>query len=83
MTTTVTYRVTLQLPTGANRHDAKQYVLDAVRTWSGSLHPPFAYGEDDEGDPMFNLDRDKVRVTLIAVKIAPKRAPRTRSPKRA
>lgn len=58
----VTFEVSFPLPPGATIGDARQYVLDAVSTWQGSLRPPGGYSEDDPGDPMFALDGGTVRV---------------------
>lgn len=51
------FKVTLQIPEYATLSDVKEYIIDAVRTWKGQCHP-------DE-DPMFELDGDSVRCTLI------------------
>ena len=59
--------VSLTLPEGATRFKAREYVTEAVRSWSGSLQPPGADlgdGTYAEGDPMFDLDPDSVWVTF-------------------
>lgn len=55
--------VSFDLPEGADRRDAVDYVADAVKTWRGQCRPPGSYSEDDDGDPMFGLDSDSVTVT--------------------
>jgi len=59
---TQSFKVTLDIPTGASVRDAQEYILDAVQTWAGSLRPPGGHDDCDEGDPMFGLDRNKVKV---------------------
>lgn len=56
------FLVEFDQPEGANISDCRAYILDAVSTWRGSLRPPGGYGDDDPGDPLFNLDGDTVRV---------------------
>jgi hypothetical protein len=58
----VTLIVSFDLPEGATVAAAVGYVEDAVASHAGSLRPPGSYGETDEGDPFFGLDRDSVRV---------------------
>ena len=48
--------VTLKCPKGADEEDVEDYVTSAVRAWCGSLEA----GED----PMFELDRDSVTVSV-------------------
>lgn len=57
--------VSFTLPEGATTAAAKDYVHDAVTTWAGSLFPG---DEGYEGDPMFDLDRASVKVTLFKKK---------------
>ncbi len=47
--------VSVEIPLGATEADMKGYIEDAVSTWAGSLNP--------HDDPLFDLDRDKVKVT--------------------
>lgn len=58
------FTVTLDIPEGASVTDTKQYIYDAVTGWAGSLRPPGGYGEADEGDPLFGLNRGKVKVAI-------------------
>lgn len=58
----VAFIVSFELPDGADRDDAQTYVEEAVSSFQGSLRPPGAYGDDDDGDPMFCLNSDSVRV---------------------
>lgn len=50
--------VSLVLPEGATRRQAKEYVTEAVRSWQ----PPYA-----EGDPMLDLDPDAVWVAFRTI----------------
>lgn len=64
----VTLKVELDVPYGSNKTDVKAYVLDAIQTHRGSLQPPFADlgdGTFAEGDPLFDLDADSVKVTFL------------------
>jgi hypothetical protein len=54
--------VELELPKFATKTDAKGYVEDAVKSWHGSLFPG-DFGDD--GDPMFDLDSDTVKVRFF------------------
>lgn len=58
----VEFLVSFVRPPKAKDVDMREYILDAVATWRGSLRPPGTYGEFDEGDPMFDLDGDTVKV---------------------
>jgi hypothetical protein len=62
----VTLTVSFDLPVGAAREDARDYVEDAVITMCSLLKPAGADEEDPEGDPMFELDRNSVKVFLRA-----------------
>ena len=61
----VYFRVSFVLPEGTTVQAAAEYVDAAVASWHGSLHPPGAMGEDDEGNPMFDLDGDTVGVVAV------------------
>jgi len=55
--------VELELPEEASYTDALFYIGDAVATWRGSLRPDAADGDLwSEGDPMWYLDPDSVKV---------------------
>jgi len=54
--------VTFELPDGATLSAARNYVLDSVSTWCGSLEPSNA-DNDYSGNPMFDLDSGTVRVS--------------------
>ena len=58
----VAFTVSFPLPRDATARDARDYVLDAVSSYCKGCRPPGAYDEHDPGDPMFDLDRDTVRV---------------------
>ncbi len=49
--------VSVEIPDGATVADMKSYINDAVRCWAGSLNP--------HNDPLFDLDRNKVMVTMF------------------
>lgn len=57
--------VEFELPAGATKTDAREYVDDAVCSMRGALRPAGAYGDDDLGDAMFYLDTTTVRVTFF------------------
>lgn len=48
-----TYVVTLVRPRGVTVAEMRAYIEEAVGTWGGSYRPPMAYGEGDDGDPLF------------------------------
>jgi len=56
------FLVELEVPEGAKVADCADYIYDAVATWAGSLRPPCSYNDNDQGDPMFNLDRTSIIV---------------------
>ena len=58
----VEFLVSFDLPPGCSVAEAQDYVADWVATGKGTLRPPGVYGEEDPGDPMFQLDRDSVKV---------------------
>jgi len=62
---TKSFRVRLTIPDGATVADCRDYIKDAVRSWCGGYRPPGAMGPDDDGDPLFDLDKDSVRVMLL------------------
>lgn len=53
---TITLRVRLAVPAGANAPMIQNYVRDAIRTHCGGLDPK---------DEMFELDRASVTVSLL------------------
>ena len=66
------FEVSLTVPAGATVKQAKEYVSEAIRSWSGSLQPPGAdlgEGTIAEGDPMFNLDPDSVFVVEFSKRL--------------
>ena len=60
----VSFVVSFELPEGATRTAAKEYVEDAVCVWAGALKPPCIDEEDPSGNPMFELNKDSVEVTV-------------------
>ena len=69
------FKVRVIIPDGVSVVGMKEYIDDAVTHWRGSLRPPRAYGPDDDGDPLFELDTDAINVTLLP-------QPKRRQPKR-
>lgn len=62
----ISFRVTFTKPDGATVADCKDFTVNAMSSYHGSLQPPFAYGnEDDPGDPMFYFDSDTLKVTRV------------------
>lgn len=53
--------ISFEIPEGADREDCLAYAVEAVGCYVGSKRPPGAYGNDDPGDPMFELDRSSIR----------------------
>lgn len=58
-----TFKVKLDIPPDADEADVIEYIESSVKTWRGSLRPPESYGPDDDGDPMWALDPETVKVT--------------------
>lgn len=56
----ITVKVSFELPEGATVRAAQAYIADAVGSWHGSLKP--TGHEDGDGDPMFDLDPDTIKV---------------------
>jgi hypothetical protein len=52
----VNFKVSLELPAGVKAKALQEYIADAVRAHRGGLRP---------SDPLFDLDRDTVKVTRI------------------
>lgn len=48
--------ISLDMPKGVTVPEMQQYIDSAVRVWKGQLPPE---------EPMFNLDRDSIRVTVV------------------
>ena len=61
----VEFKVSLIPPPNATLPDLREYISDAVGSWCKSFKPPGADPEDPEGDPLFDLDRDTIRVSLV------------------
>lgn len=54
--TTIVFRVTIEAPRGSTKQQCEGYVRAAVQSHCGGLDP---------ADPMFELNRDCVRVSLM------------------
>lgn len=52
----ITLQVTLEAPDGANLNQVRDYVAAAIRSHCGGLNPA--------EDPMFDLNRDSVKVSV-------------------
>ena len=50
------FKVTLDMPRGVKVGEMTDYILDAVQTWKGQLHPD---------DPLFDLDYEAVKVVSL------------------
>jgi hypothetical protein len=61
----VKFLVSLERPDGASIEDLREYIAEAIAVYRGSLRPPGGYDDDDPGDPLFMLDRDKIKVILM------------------
>jgi len=58
------FKVCVDLPDDVSEEDMIDYIEDAVRVWKGQLRPPTYDGlELLEGDPLFYLDSDSVKVS--------------------
>lgn len=55
--------LSVDAPPEADDNDIANYIADALGSWGGSFRPPGAYGEDDDGDPLF--DGLKCRIIWI------------------
>lgn len=60
--------ISFDIPSGATREECLAYAVDAIQTMKGALRPAGAHGDDDEGDPMFNLDSGTVRGSFATTK---------------
>lgn len=58
------YQVSLKRPDGVTKTEMKRYIADAVGSWKGSLRAPGSHDPYDEGDPLFSLDADTIKVTF-------------------
>lgn len=63
--TRVIFKVSFDKPPIATVADCRNYIVDAIATMKGCYRPPGAYGRDDPGDPMFDLDGDSVRAVRL------------------
>lgn len=57
--------VTIDLPTQVSKSSARNYVVEAIQTWRGQTRPPGSYGENDDGDPWWHLNPNKMTVKHI------------------
>lgn len=46
--------ISAMLPKGVSQDEIAGFVFDALETHGGSRRPPGAYGEYDQGDPLFH-----------------------------
>lgn len=71
----LTFLVSFIQPELASIRDCREYVDEAVASMKGSRRPPGAYGEDDYGDPMWELDPDTVKVSRHTKPLRIRRSP--------
>lgn len=60
----VYFTVSFEKPPRATLKEVKAYLYDAVGTMKGCYRPPGGYGDNDPGDPMWDLDYKTIRVSL-------------------
>lgn len=58
-----TFAVTVRVPDWATEAETRAFIADAVGTWPGQCRPPGAYGDEDDGDPMWFLKLASVKNT--------------------
>lgn len=58
----VHFTVSFVLPPGCTLQHAHDVLADHLSIMGGDLRPPGADDEFPDGDPMFGLDRDTIRV---------------------
>jgi hypothetical protein len=58
----VSFVVSFDLPVGCSIAHARHTLESHVKYMGGDKRPPGSYGEDDPGDPMFDLDRESISV---------------------
>lgn len=63
MKKTFTFAVEMTVPDWATEAETRAFVEDAVATWPGQCRPPGAHGDDDPGDPMWELEVVSVKNT--------------------
>lgn len=51
-----TYSIVITRPADCSVRRMKEYIKEAIDTWNGSFRPPGSYGDDDPGDPLFNVE---------------------------
>jgi len=56
MKTILTFKVVLTQPPGTSMSVVREYVQDAIISHAGGMDPK---------DPIFNLDRDSIRVLIL------------------
>lgn len=54
--------VTTDIPEGTTVRGVEEYIREAIGSWAGQYQPPGAEGEDDIGNPYFQLNGAKVTV---------------------
>lgn len=69
------YLVSIVRPPGVSIRDMERLIMDAVGTWGKSLHPPGAYGPEDEGDPCFAVGDDEYG-PIVVNRMTPKKVER-------
>lgn len=59
------FMVSLDIPPQATIRDVREYIHEAINDWCGQCRPPGSYNITDPGDPMWELNRDSIRVKSI------------------
>lgn len=64
--------VSFDMPEGATKSDARDYVREAIETWGGCYEPPSEYN-NYEGDPFFGGPSNvKISFSRLSPQIADK-----------
>jgi len=72
-----TYIIELVRPAGVTVKQMKDYIADAIETYSLSFRPPGSYDDDDPGDLLFGRTKCTVKkLATGAARSAPRSQPR-------
>lgn len=52
------FKVTLEMPSGASPGEVRDYIQEAVAAWKGGIHP-------DDNNPMKGLDHNSVECSFL------------------
>jgi len=59
------YAVEIERPVDVSKARMEEYIKGAISIWCGSFKPPDYDVNNLEGDPLFNLNQDSVKVKFI------------------